>query len=167
MLPTDSVVPNPMPLKAAQATSIQFNAAGMTAIPIAKPQNTHFGQRLPYVSPMPPDLGLLGQINQLTSQPQSITNPSYDSEKSKARQLAGDRPYDLTPRFTAQKTANTTTKWPKFENQRQKNVDSLRLAVSNAKSGWVADAILKGLGKYEAVSRMRNTPPQSTFSVTR
>jgi len=159
----------------------RFRAAGMSAIPIAKGTSSGAQQVASYQPRSLPDLGLLSDVAKPAPQVTAFNQPSPpkpvrlsdDFEKAKADVLAFAQPHRLTPKYSAtssEVSAPTGSQTgdaliaPASPEALRHQADQMRAvnqAMADAKNGWILDAMLNGLDKYQSAAGLTASAQQT------
>jgi len=183
----------PSPKPAAPKISVpedRFQAAGMSAIPLAK---STFGggprQVAAYQPRSLPDLGMLGDTvkpaapNDLFVKSKSAKPVGLNDDFNKARAdvLAFAQPHRLTPKFstTASNTSflnpAATPEAATFQpvtsldaGGRAEQLGVVNQAITDTKNGWLMDVMLQGLDKYKSAAGLAGAESQqAAVSISR
>ena len=169
-----STSPNPVQPNN-RVTEDRFVAAGMSAIPIAKRAPEKDMQDPDYKARPMPDLGLLSKQNrpappreQFGINRKNITLNSNEQFKTSPTRTSGIlNPHLLTPKYSPVSALGGNPEDEKVkapnENiislssivpQENSQIHSIKQTMENTKNGWIMDAMLEGLDKYKAASRL-------------
>ena len=169
--PSAGVAPKNSQLVPISSALSKFDAAGMTAIPFAKKRIGSQNNVSMYVAPTAPDLGILGQVRKLTSPRLTQNNLAEDFQKPSSLSPPVYPSYNLTPRLSTRGAEENNGTSDRTGKQWQKKRPKLEQFVNDAKNeirnDWVIDAMLRGLGKYEAAAKLKGAPQKMSFSAIR
>lgn len=157
-----SLKPNPQP-----NTPNKFGSAGMTAIPVANKAFFSTKQTDFRFDPKPAEINSRStnkMFNFMSQESKKITN---NVEVSASNKNFNTKPQDLTPRFSTK----AALKPNKFFNQNASNLPRDLTSVQQGRTipqeNWLINAMVMGLGKYEAATKLANNSDQKKYSVNR
>ena len=165
-----------------QISEDRFQAAGMAAIPIAKRPSSGYGQEATNAIRPIPDPVLLGDIAEpappLVLSERASNNEAINTEPSR---LTHSEPYRLKSKFsgnaiptaftelrrTPQLSQPSTGAFLKSTEHLYGATQDINQITTYTKNNWIADAMRRGLNKYEAANNLTPGSNQNSAASVR